>query len=451
MMQKMGLLILIAFGLLSSCSSEGNKEEAPKEETSALWSFEIDLKALSPEEYPDDPDEGYYAKDKDLIAHDKLLLDANPNGTFRITVLPANENSDTVVMPNFNINTYMLDVPSRIGEDAFLTKITIVNQEWNRQQIKYPKDLEEFEVRGNGLEKDIVRIDLARNCLNTKLWEIAFFVEEDGKEKPLFHSWFDFPLDLYTQLFEAQTDLKFADYEEHLIDWKDPEAEFINFDLIREKGEELSIKYEVYNDQYYPLTGARVKKEKNIVVPKVHETINDFLTDSTLYSTFTPPGFYNTKTPRVTELGRLAQVKNISLSKIAIPSIDTNAQLHEVIITFSDIEENRTTIWNLGGLDLDKLPVLSLQDHNKGYKMPMGIANHPFYENYRKAVDNTIQDNPYYSLLSDEEGNFLDSHKIGVDGPILFWDAEDDGLLRIMFLSFERHSFVGHYGIRIVE
>jgi hypothetical protein len=345
----------------------------------------------------------------------------------------------------------MLDVPNRITTDSFLTKLTIINQEWNRQQIKYPKDLNEFEILGNGIEKDIVRIDLARNCLNTNLWEIAFFVEEEGKEKPLYHGWFDFPLDLYTQLFEAQTNLKFDNYKECLINWKDPESDFVNFDLIRKKGSDVSIKYEVYNDKYYPLTGARIKKEKNIVVPKKHETINDFLTDSTRYSTFTPPGFYNTKTPRVTELGRLATIKNITLSEISISSIDTNAQLYEVIITFSDLNETRTTIWNLGGLDLKNLPTLSLENHNKGYKMPMGIANHPFYENYKKAVNNPIQNNPYYSLLTDENGNFLDSHKIGVDGPILFWDADKAGLLRIMFLSFERHSFVGHYGIRLTE
>jgi len=449
-MRKIGILIFAALGVLSSCSTSDKKQEEQKADN-ALVHFEIDLRALSPEEYPDDPDEGYYATAKNEISHKKLLLNANSNGTFRLTVLPGNEASDTVIMPNININTYMLAVPERIAEDPFLTKVTIVNQEWNRQQIKYPKELEEFEVRGSGVEKDIVRIDLARNCLNTKLWEIAFFIEEEGKEKPLYHGWFDFPLDLYIPLFNASTGLDFEDYREHLIDWKDPEPDFINFDLLRDLNEKVSIESKVYNDQYYPLTGARVKKEKNIVVPKVHTTINDFLTDSTLYSTFTPPGFYNTLTPRVTELGRLMTIKDISLHKITIPSIDTNAQLHEVKITFSDLEENRTTVWTLGGLDLNNLPVLTLQDHNKGYKMPMGVANHPFYEKYNKAVNNPINNNPYYSLLTDEKGNFLDSHKIGVDGPIIFWDAEDEGLLRIMFLSFERHSFVGHYGIKITK
>ena len=447
-MQKIGILILVALGVLSSCSNSKEKEVVMVD---SRYKAEINLRALSPEEYPDDPDEGYYASDKNAISHGKLLLEANTDGTFKFTVLPANETSDTVVMPSININTYMIDVPERIIEDPFLTKITIVNQEWNRQQVKYPKELGEFEVLGSGIEKGIVRIDLARNCLNTKLWEIAFFVEEDGKEKPLYHGWFDFPLDLYTQLFNANTGLNFDDYSEHLIDWKDPEADFVNFDLIRDQKEEVAIDYEVYNDQYYPLTGARVKKEKNIVVPKGHETINDFLTDSTLYSTFTPPGFYNTLTPRVTELGRLITIKDITLSEIAVPTVDTNADFHEVKVTFTDLEEARTTVWTLGGLDLKNLPILTLEDHNKGYKMPMGIANHPFYEKYDKAVNNPIQNNPYYSLLTDEKGNFLDSHKIGVDGPIIFWDAEEEGLLRIMFLSFERHSFVGHYGIRIVE
>lgn len=123
--------------------------------------------------------------------------------------------------------------------------------------------------------------------------------------------------------------------------------------------------------------------------------------------------------------------------------------LHEITIYYSDLNNERSTIWTLGGIDLKSIPILSLQEHNKGFKMPMGIGNHPFYENYKKAINNPIVNNPYYSLLTDEKGNFLDSHKIGIDGPILFWDNEDNNLLHIMLLSFERHSFVGHYGIRV--
>ena len=52
-------------------------------------------------------------------------------------------------------------------------------------------------------------------------------------------------------------------------------------------------------------------------------------------------------------------------------------------------------------------------------------------------------------VLLDENGKWLDSHTIGIDGPLLHLDENDPTLLHVWLLSFERHALVGHYTIQL--
>lgn len=75
----------------------------------------------------------------------------------------------------------------------------------------------------------------------------------------------------------------------------------------------------------------------------------------------------------------------------------------------------------------------------------MGIANHSFYEPYQLAISSTYDKNPYYGFILGNGGKWLDSHYIGIDGPLLHWDDKEENVLHLWLLSFERHAFVGHY------
>jgi len=39
----------------------------------------------------------------------------------------------------------------------------------------------------------------------------------------------------------------------------------------------------------------------------------------------------------------------------------------------------------------------------------------------------------------------LDSHYVGIDGPLLHWDKNDPTKLHVWVLSFERHALIAHY------
>ena len=87
---------------------------------------------------------------------------------------------------------------------------------------------------------------------------------------------------------------------------------------------------------------------------------------------------------------------------------------------------------------------MPIEDYNKGFKYPMGIGNHPFYEGLESVQANLTQNSPYYAFILDPEGQWVDSHFFGVDGPILHLDEDNPNLLHFWLLSFERHAMVTH-------
>ncbi|MGB0137863.1 MAG: hypothetical protein ACPF83_11560, partial [Flavobacteriales bacterium] len=82
---------------------------------------------------------------------------------------------------------------------------------------------------------------------------------------------------------------------------------------------------------------------------------------------------------------------------------------------------------------------------NKGFRMSMGIGNHPFYETAEEHEAMRASENPYFGLLLDDQGRWLDSHTVGIDGPLIHRDMDRPNALHIWLLSFERHALVGHY------
>lgn len=448
------LSALIVFILLGACSTEQTQVEKKTPQQAAVSSNEINyfsapITELSDEEYPHNTDLGNMSSNYHELSHDSVKITRKPNGMFEFIISPANPVSDTITFPEIDIKVYIPALPEWIKKDTFLTEFGYTNAEWNRHQVRYDREKDYFKIKGGGYESQkIIRIDIARNCLNAGLWELIFYSQEDGKSVPCYHGWFMFPENLYGELFETINGEKYEVYKPRMAGWIDPENKLINFDLLRTVKSENEIKFTSLNDQMYPLTGARVSKRKNIIYPKDAKSINDFLNDSTRFATFAPPGIYTRSDPRRTQLSKLAFPKVITLRSIVQKEVNPEKELTEFEIEYSNRSGNETTYLILGGLSLDQMPKLSLPDNNSGYKMPMGIANHHFYETYEKAQNNPSKQNPYYGLLVDKNKKCLDSHAVGIDGPIIFWDADDEGLLHILLLSFERHAFVGHITLR---
>lgn len=446
-MRKYSVLFLLSC-FLFSCYTEAQLE-TPEYTSSVKHDFSVSVSELTDLEYPDNPDIGFRHPSYGEFSHDSLMVTQVDDSSFDLVLLPGNKQSDTIFFSGINLFSFIPEIPRHVHQDEYLSLIGIINQEWNRHQVRFDRTAGKFNFSNpNSLESSrVTRIDLARNCLNSGLWEIiAYARDKDGASKPYYHGWFNFPLKVYEAMFnKVNAGLNFSDYKEYLVTWANPPKQLVNLNLLRDVvGEDLNYKINVLNDGYYVETGARKKKKKNIIFPKSISSIQDFLTDSTSYSTFSPPGFYDTQNPRHTTLGSLYRFTDGVVRDIKSTYTEDN-HLKEIELSFKNKSGDKKTSLIFGGLNLAIFPVLADSLHNNGYKYPMGIANHSFYETYGASLKNPAKNNPYYGFVLDEEGRWIDSHYFGLDGPLFFWDNENKNLLHLYLLSFERHSYVGHF------
>jgi len=417
-------------------------EQTKKNDKHLTTNVSFKIQELTDEEYPDNPDIGFRSKNYSSDFFEQGSIISKSNNRYDILFYTKDKYQDTIVFENMDLDEFIPTVPKYIKDNEYLRYITLVNQEWNRNQVRFNSD--EFYTSND----KITRVDIARNCLNAYLWEVIIYKQEEGKELPVHHGWFDFPKDLYKSLFEKKNELVFSMYQASLENWIDPESKVVSLSDLREVLKEYGITYSDQSDEPYPIAGARKKKHKEIIYPDSHESMRDFQTDKAQFATFTPPGFYNKNDPRKTQLGRFFTLDGITVAEIK--SKATNASpLHEIVLSFSDKEDKRKTQLVIGGLDLSVFPELEPDDANLGWKSSMGIGNHPFYETYEQHEKLKADQNPYYALLLDGENKFLDSHLVGIDGPIFHFDKNDRNILHLWLLSFERHALVGHYVINL--
>jgi hypothetical protein len=203
------------------------------------------------------------------------------------------------------------------------------------------------------------------------------------------------------------------------------------------------------NHFLYPLKGERQRKQKNIITPTTPTKIDDFLNDSTQFATFSIPGYYNKNEPRKTELSKLGKLIKVNKRTI-IDALGRNSL--ELELTFLSKKDNKTiTRFIIGGIDTKLIKQLPEEKLHEAWQTSMGVSNHSFYETFDYQQSHLTKYNTNYTLLLDEKNRWIDSHKIGIDGPLLYLDSLDKNKLHIMILSFERHAFVGHYVIHLEQ
>lgn len=433
-LKKLVLLLFLAVGFLA-CKKIHHTE----------------LITFTNEAYPDNPDLPLQSEMYNTIRYSDIrFIPEEKPSHFSVELIDEKNKQHKLILNDIDFSEYIPMAPSWIKGDAYLTKIGLINQEWNRQQVRFNRKSKQVKIAGNDFEEDnLVRIDLARNCLSSYNWEILLYADEDEMAKPYYHGWFTFPTNLYESLFMDKNELDFDTYATHMTQWQDPEEERINFNLLRTVLDTQRVSFRNYNDRMYPVSGERKYKKKNIISPINFNRIQDLLTDSTTFATFTEEGKYEKTEPRITELGRLAIVDSVWISKMTSPATTNEHPLHELTIFYTHATDSVKTELVIGGIDFQSLPRLRESEANNGWQNSMGIANHTFYSTYQHTLEHSCEKSPYYALTTDQYQNWVDSHKIGIDGPLLFLDKRNPRLLHIFILSFERHAFVGHYTVNL--
>lgn len=406
--------------------------------------YKVPLTVLTDAQYPDNNNIGFRSSAYGTYNHSEVIIKKNEMKGWDVYVTPANSASDTVIIRNVNLLEMMPTIPNYVKGDKGLTQIAVLNQEWNRIQVRYPK--ENCQFKGYGSERDVMsRADIANNCLAKGLWEIILFNKEGTNEMPYFQSWFTFPAELYDELFKQRNGTEIGPYDNMLINYDHSVVGTpVNLNVLRKAEAAQSVTFVSKNDELYPLVGERQTKQKNIIYPVNVASISDFLTNQTTFATFDSPGYYNRNNPRKTVLSHLSKCNSITVAKSYSKNIAWTAGM-EITMNFTTEDGSVATTLIIGGIQKSRIPVVSMNTTNKAFQMPMGIANHSFYNSLGDMDKYSSKEEAYFGLLLDKDGKWLDSHDIGIDGPLLFFDDQDPTKLHILLLAFERHSFVGHY------
>ncbi len=400
------------------------------------------LTTFSDADYPEDPEErsavfGTYP-------HRGLIIQRLGDTRFRFLLEPATPQAAAIELADVDLAHFVAAVPLWVKSDPDLTKIGVIDREWNRQQVRFSRASPYVQVRegGNGFEqRALSRVDLARNCLNAGLWELLLFTTEDGEERVYEHLWFTFPLGLYKQLFERVNGLSYWSYWWSLEHWVDPSGTPIRVDQLRTVEQEWPIQPTVLWDEPVAENGEQARKRKNILTP-VAATYRAWYTQPVRFASFIPPGRYSRAHPRETQLHYLAELTGAIVRQVKL--IGGSQSLFEIELAFRSSKTREMTRLILGGLDGVAIPVASPEHYDRGWQVPLGIGNPSFFESYDHVMAHPPTQRTFYGFHLDAQDRWLDHHAIGVDGPLLHWDVNDPSLLHLYLLSYERHALLNH-------
>ena len=403
------------------------------------------LTAFAKDTYPENPENT--SQVFGAYPHRRLIIQRTEGTRFRFLLEPATLQAAAIELTDVDLAHFVAAVPPWVKSDLDLTKIGMIDREWNRQQVRFARTSTHIDVRegGDGFEqRALSRVDLARNCLNAGLWELLLFTTKDGEERVYEHLWFTFPLGLYKNLFEQVNALSYWSYWWSLEHWVDPSGTPIHVDGLRTIEREWPIQATARWDEPVPAKGEQALKRKNILTPFA-ATYRDWYNQPVRFASFIPPGRYSRAHPRETELHYLAELTGAIVRQVKL--IGGSESLFEIELVFRSNKTGEATRLILGGLDGAAIPVASPEHYDRGWQVPLGIGNPSFFESYETVTANPPTERTFYGLHLDAQDRWLDHHAIGVDGPLLHWDVDDPTLLHLYLLSYERHALLNHFVI----
>ena len=408
----------------------------------------IPVEEVSTFDYPEDPSHRSVYYDSYGNRHLKLvkLDDTHFDFIFEST----DPNVATIAFKGVDVSLYIPIRPEWTKTDLNLEIISLVDREWNRQQVSFPIDSPHIEVTGgDGFEKNhIFSAELARNCLNAGLWEVQLYTKENGKKALYYQGWFEFPLGHYKEIFEAKNGISYWNHWYRLEHWVDPEGLKVELSKLREVITETEI-VPLYNkNEKLVLSGEQLRKSRTLNAKNVR-CLGDFCVaeKNVQFARFIPPGRYSFKNPWNNEFERIAQVERAIHRKVRSPA--TSKILDEVEIIFRNTKTGEPQRFIVSGIDIDRLPQIPGEQYPQGLYMPMGIGVPPFYQTYQGLQKNPPYRSPYFSVLLDGHNRWINHHDVGIDGPVMHRDQRDPHLIHLYLLSYERHALVGHYMIPI--
>ena len=99
----------------------------------------------------------------------------------------------------------------------------------------------------------------------------------------------------------------------------------------------------------------------------------------------------------------------------------------------------------MSGIDWSEVPRLDSADYADGIYMPLGFGT-PFTQSYDELKENPPALSPFFSVLLDGQNKVINYRQdIGINGLVMHRDINDENLLHLYLMSYERITLIGHY------
>ncbi len=426
----------------------------------ALWSFTerynthdvtlIDVKEYTTDEYPEDPAplSAFYKK----YGGRSIELTKNDETHFNFVLSPdSDDRVATITFKDIDLELFVPKLSDWSSQDEGLEKITFVDREWNRQQVSFLPSSEHIEIEGgDGFElENIHSVHLARNCLNAGLWEVLLFTEEDGDKKLYYQGWFDFPMGHYKNIFEEINQISYWKHWYRLEHWVDPEGTEINLSKLRKVQSEEDVMVDPLPNERIIVAGEQKRKIRTLKASTNLVTWSDIYSqpEKIQFASFVPPGQYKLSTIWNNQYWKVGQFDSALMREIKPASGEQGLQ--ELEITFEDTDSGDKNRLIISGFDVNALPQLDTQDYPKGLYMPMGINVPPFYQSYDQLKTSPPDQSSYFSMILDEDNQWINHHETSIDGPVMHLDKDDKSILHVYLLSYERHTLIRHFKVEL--
>ncbi len=432
--------IILVLGAVYSGYQFGNKYRISQE-------MPIPIEELTATEYPADPSRRGSHYDQYVSRFLRLVKKDDTHFDF---IFESDEpDVATVKFKDIDLSLFVPSVPKWAKEDPDMKIITLVEREWNRQQISLNRSSRNLVIEGgDGFEKDnLFSAELSRNSLNAGLWEVLFYSKSDGKKQLYYHGWFKFPLGHYKDVFEKENGESYWKHWHRLEHWWSPEGRLVNLANLREVVRSNEVWTATTPNEPLLIKGEQERKRRITSAMGVKCYGDIYGKKNLQFATFIPPGRYDTNKVRGHELQTLAHLDHAMVRKVKSRADQRNYD--EIELVFKDTKDGKISRFIVSGIDFTKIPRLPKTEYPKGMYMPMGIAVPPFYQSYEGLKKSPPKESVYFSLLLDKDGKWIDHRKVGIDGPIIHRDLNKSDLIHLYFLSYERLMLVNHYVLKI--
>lgn len=404
------------------------------------------VKEYKPNEYPDNP--ASLSRQHGKYSHEKLQLKKENGSHFTFTFLPGNKESATITFKNIDVSLMTPSIPACVKDNPNLTRISLTDRQWNRQQVSFEPNSSHIEITGgDGFEKNnLYSAELAKNCLNAGLWEVLLFNRENGKKTLFYQGWFTFPLGHYKEIFEKNTGLAYRNHWYYLEHWFDSEGKVVDVNKLRKVMRSAPVNLQSDFEEPAVSDGEQVNKKKNIIAEHTIHQFKDYYRENVKFSTFLPPGIYRKDKPWDNEYQLISNPTSATFNEIKTPD---GMSRQEVVIHYQG--KDGSYDFYLSGFDKAKLPRLEPQNYARGNLYLMGIGTAPLKQSYSELKDIPPENRSEFSVFLNDHNKWINHHDMAIDGTILFLDKKKPNLLHMYLVSYERHAVVAHYSIKLPE